>query len=91
MAAGLGLVAFAAFALPGRLDGGPSAHSLGERAAQLGCALVVPVAALIAAWLSDGAVRLPSRRERAPTLWGPAIALSVAALAFAGWATLYFV
>ncbi len=90
VAAGLGLVFFAAFALPGQLDGGPSAHGVGARMAQLALAIVVPVAGLVAAWISDAAVRRPRRHERPPTLRWPLFALTVAALAFAGWTLLYF-
>jgi hypothetical protein len=90
VAAGLGLVAFAAFALPGQLDGRLSAHGLGARLAQLAVALVIPVAGLVSAWMSDAAVRLPGRREHTPSLLWPSLALAVAALAFAGWAVLYF-
>lgn len=89
VAAGLGLVAFAAFALPGQLDGSASTHGLRERAVQLAVALVVPVAGMVAAWTSDAAARLPGRREHPPTLVAPSLALAVAVLAFAGWALLY--
>jgi hypothetical protein len=90
VAAGLGLVSFAAFTLPGHPDGSPSGHGLTLRAALLGFALVVPVAGMVAAWMADAAVRLTSRREHPPTLDGPMLALGVAALAFAGWALLFF-
>jgi hypothetical protein len=90
VAAGLGLVAFAAFAAPGQLDGGLSAHGLGSRLGQLAFALVIPVAGLVAGWMSDAAVRLTARRERTPALIWPLLALAVAALAFAGWALLRF-
>jgi hypothetical protein len=86
---GLGLVAFAAFALPGQLDGRASRHSLGERGAQLALAVVIPVAGIVAAWTADAATRLPGRRERPPTLRTPALGLTIAAVAFAGWASLY--
>jgi hypothetical protein len=90
VAAGLGLVAFSAFALPGQLDGSAGRHTLTERAAQLALAVAVPVAGMVAAWMSDAAARLPSRRERPPTLRRPLVALCAGALAFAGWARLYF-
>jgi hypothetical protein len=90
VAAGLGLVAFAAFALPGQLDGSASAHGLRERAVHLAVALVVPVAGMIAAWTSDAAARLPGRREHPPTLTRPSLALAIAVVAFASWAWLYF-
>ena len=90
VAAGLGLVAFAAFSLPGQLDGMPSEHGLTSRAAQLGLALLVPVAGMVAAWTADAAVRLTRRREHPPTLRAPVLALTVATSGFAGWAVLYF-
>jgi uncharacterized membrane protein YoaK (UPF0700 family) len=89
-AAGLGLVAFAAFALPGQLDGGLSADGLGSRIAQLVFALVIPIAGLVAGWMSDAAVRLTARREHTPALYWPVLSLMLAAAAFTGWALLRF-
>ncbi|MDX6691212.1 MAG: hypothetical protein QOG15_2669 [Solirubrobacteraceae bacterium] len=89
-AAGLGLVAFSAFALPGQLDGGLGSRGLGSRIAELACALVIPVAGLVAGWMSDAAVRLTARREHTPALVWPVLALAGAAVAFTAWALLYF-
>jgi len=87
VATGLGLVAYAAYMLPGPIAAGASAR-LGpaERTIALALALAVPVGGIVAARTCDAIARLPSRRERRPPPAVPLLALALAAAAGTGWA-----
>jgi len=91
VATGLGLVAYAAFVLPGVTPGAaPAPAGLIERAIAFALALVVPVAGIVAAWTCDATARLPGHRERqGRPLSAPLLALALAAGAGAGWALVF--
>lgn len=90
VAAGLGLVAYAAFALPGPVGGAaPQRDGLTERAIAFVLALVVPIAGMVGVWACDAAARFPSHRERRPPLSVPLLALALALGAAAGWAVVF--
>ncbi|CAN5485885.1 hypothetical protein BH20ACT17_BH20ACT17_05640 [soil metagenome] len=86
VATGLGLVAYAAFMLPGPPAGASARLGTAERTIALLLALAVPVGGIVAARICDATARLPSRRERRPPPGVPLLALALAAGAGTGWA-----